>query len=257
MEYNGFKLIEMTPEKWDGKPIEMLAWNCENDTPVKTRIVDWYKNEHGHIIWCDDWRDSVCKYWNNIAEIPEEESDKQKKEIVPEYSLNDCINSLKYHFKSKNEDSTDDEIVFPSLKESYKSIIKYLDELKSLKEGRVEPTPFEDVLLAKIKVLNAENKELEDKIKSLRTERVKMADEVSSAVWKELMDRAENIDGPVNTIMAGFGFNDISDLVLNKILDYPYENKQPKEEKPNCEVGECLGNSCLGEDACNEPMIKE
>lgn len=63
-------------------------------------------------------------------------------EIVPEYSLNDCINSLKYHFKSKNEDSPDDDIVFPSLKESYESIIKYLDELKSLKEDECTKIDF-------------------------------------------------------------------------------------------------------------------
>jgi len=32
MKYNGKELIEMSPQKWvqkwDGKPREMLAWNC-------------------------------------------------------------------------------------------------------------------------------------------------------------------------------------------------------------------------------------
>lgn len=233
MKYNGKELIEMSPQKWvqkwDGKPREMLAWNCVNDTPVKTRIVDWYSDEHGHIIWRDDWRDGVCKYWNNVADIPNEESDKQKKEIVTKYSLNDCINSLKCHFKSKNEDSPDDEIAFPSLKESYESIIKYLDELKSLKEDRVEPTPVEDVLLTRIKVLKEENEELKAKIAPLRSERVEMADSVSSAVWKELMDRAKTIEGSVNTTMAGFSFNDISDIVLNKIMEHKPIDKPEKK----------------------------
>lgn len=154
---------------------------------------------------------------------------KQQTEMVTEYSLNDCINSLKYHFKSKNEDSPDDEIAFPSLKESYESIIKYLDELKSLKEDRVEPTPVEDVLLTRIKVLKEENEELKAKIAPLRSERVEMADSVSSAVWKELMDRAKTIEGPVNTTMAGFGFNDISDIVLNKIMEYKPIDKPKKK----------------------------
>lgn len=71
--------------------------------------------------------------------------------------------------------------------------------------------------------------ELKAKIKSLRAERHEMASAVSNAVWKELMDRAKNIEGPVNTSMVGFGFNDISDVVLNKILDYKPEDKPVKK----------------------------
>ena len=73
--------------------------------------------------------------------------------------------------------------------------------------------------------LKAENTELKARIESLCVERGKMASEVSSAVWKELMNRAKDIDGPVNTRMAGFGFNDISDIVLNKIIEYEPEKK--------------------------------
>ena len=76
-----------------------------------------------------------------------------------------------------------------------------------------------------IENLKAENDELKAKIKTLSDERIKMAYSVSSAVWNELMDRAKNIEGPVNTSMAGFGFNDISDIVLNKIIDYKPEKK--------------------------------
>lgn len=76
-----------------------------------------------------------------------------------------------------------------------------------------------------IEKLKAENNKLKANIKSLKDERIKMADSVSSAVWNELMERAKNIEGPVNTSMAGFGFNDISDIVLNKIIDYKPEKK--------------------------------
>lgn len=70
MKYNGKELIEMSPEKWDGNLRTMLVWDCVNDnTPLKARIVDWYKNGQGHVIW----RDVSCKYWNYCAELPEEE----------------------------------------------------------------------------------------------------------------------------------------------------------------------------------------
>lgn len=238
MKYNGKELIEMYPQKWvqkwDGKPREMLAWNCENDTPVKTRIVDWYKNEHGHVIWRDDWRDSVCKYWNNVAEIPEEESDTQKKEIVPEYSLNDCINSLKYHFKSKNEDSPDDEIAFPSLKESYKSIIKYLDELKSVKEEN-------SVLNAKLEAFGELHKVAEfvqTKILEYKSEN-KPVKKLRRMTYKELDEWLEQGKGVVR----------IADNVSYKI-SYDCEDR-------NKEVNDAYKICGWAEDTWHEPMVEE
>lgn len=252
MEYNGKELIEMSPEKWDGKLRTMLVWNCVNDTPIKARIVEWYKNEHGHIIW----RDVSCKFWNYCAEISEGEP---RLEIYPRW---DFVEIIMKTIQERNGSFTIPKRAVEQMREIEKACGIVYEKNKKLKEeneklkNEVNELKNSSSYLVYGEMCNEQNK-LKEKIKSLRTERVKMADEVSSAVWKELMDRAENIDGPVNTRMAGFGFNDISDIVLNKILDYPYENKQPKEEKPNCEVGECLGNSCLGEDACNEPMIKE
>lgn len=77
-----------------------------------------------------------------------------------------------------------------------------------------------------IENLKAENDELKARIKTLRVERGEMANAVSSAVWKELMDRAEQnkVIGSLQ-LPAGFGFNDISDIVLNKIIDYKPEKK--------------------------------
>lgn len=74
--------------------------------------------------------------------------------------------------------------------------------------------------------LKAENEKLKAKIKSLSVERGKMANAVSNAVWKELMERAHK-DSSIGIIRlpAGLGFNDISDIVLNKIIDYESEKK--------------------------------
>lgn len=83
--------------------------------------------------------------------------------------------------------------------------------------------------------LRQENDDLKARIKSLRVERGKMANAVSGAVWKELMTRAKNNNdliiitpegGPGK---VGFGFNDIADLVRNKIIDYESENPSDKK----------------------------
>lgn len=74
--------------------------------------------------------------------------------------------------------------------------------------------------------LEAENRELKEEIKSLKAERVEMANAVSSAVWEELMNRAKKYeDSDTHTSLPGFLFNDISDIVLNKILDYKAKKK--------------------------------
>lgn len=93
--------------------------------------------------------------------------------------------------------------------------------------------------------LKADNEKLAATIKTLKADRREMANTVSSAVWRELMDRAKNIEGPINTSIVGFGFNDISDVVLNKILDYKSENKTGKGRNLNLTVGKwykCYAN---------------
>lgn len=71
-----------------------------------------------------------------------------------------------------------------------------------------------------IEKLKEENADLKSRIKELCVERGKMANAVSGAVWKELMDRVEDIAEPDR-----IGLNEISDIVLNKILQYKAENK--------------------------------
>lgn len=78
--------------------------------------------------------------------------------------------------------------------------------------------------------LKAENKRLKDKIESLKFDSIKMADSVSSAVWNELMERVANQESLISVKMPnGLGFNDISDIVLNKILNYKSDNKPEKK----------------------------
>lgn len=74
---------------------------------------------------------------------------------------------------------------------------------------------------SEIENLKAENDELKAKIKTLSDERIKMADSVSNAVWKEMMERVAKQESLISVKMPnGLGFNDISDIVLNKIIDY-------------------------------------
>lgn len=83
---------------------------------------------------------------------------------------------------------------------------------------------------SEIENLKAENDELKAKIKTLSDERIKMANAVSGAVWKELMERVANQESLISVKMPkGLGFNDISDIVLNKILNYKSDNKSEKK----------------------------
>lgn len=227
MKYKGIELIEMLPENWDGKTREMLVWDDTSKNPYKKIIIGYFP---GCFPQSSYWKSTDDCSWRHCAEIPTEE-------IVTEYSLNDCINSLKEHFKSKNEDSPDDEIAFPSLKESYKSIIKYLDELKLLKEGRVEATPFEDVLLAIIKVLKAENKELKEKIKSENKPKKKLR----RMTYKELSEWLAKGNGQYKD--GNFG-------------SFRTELVYCKNEENTIVDNDCLIRG-FNEDTWHEPLIEE
>lgn len=330
MKYNGKELIEMPTVQWDGQTRQMLVWNDDDDSCNLAYVIGYKHTQvmkHGFLYYDRVWVCSDGKSWSNCAEIPNDESNEK-------FSIDYIIKTL--------TERTQDEYWMPF----DNCIVEYLKELKELKieneklKNEVKELKNSSSYLVYGEMCNEQNK-LKEQVKSLRADRFNMASEVSSAVWKELMNRAKNIDGPVNTTMAGFGFNDISDIVLNKILDYKYEHKQSKEGKPNlkvgkwyycykdlsvpdavrscfvpvaiegnfvfdgkffvvpnaslivdddyvtydlnttikyeastfdkieelrekkpnkmndCEVGKWLSNTCLDEDACNEPMIKE
>jgi hypothetical protein len=218
MTYNEIELTEMTPEKWGGKTREMLVWDDNSKNPLKRIIIGYLPgNSSG---WMATY--SSCS-WQHCAEIPKEESNEK-------FSIDYIIKTL--------TERTQDEYWMPF----DNCIVEYLKELKELKveneklKTEVNELKNSSSYLVYGEMCNEQNK-LKDEIKSLRADRFNMASEVSSAVWKELMDRAKNFEWPINTTMAGFGFNDISDIVLNKILDYKYEHKQSKEGKPNLKVG--------------------
>lgn len=216
MKYYGKELIEMEPENWNGKTREMVVWNDVYNyiTPITQKVCGY---DPIHLVWKIAGSETV---WKHCAEIPKESTVMDKIEQLE--SENDRINKLLWScFLSKTEFT-----MFKNKIDENTQIIKSLKESDGLNEECIsfltnKIHEFADV----IQKLNDENDELKAKIKSLLVERIKMADSVSSAVWNELMERAKNIEGPVNTSMAGFGFNDISDIVLNKIIDYKPEKK--------------------------------
>lgn len=100
----------MTPEKWSGIRKFMLVWNFNIDTmPQQREVVEWYKNEHGYVIW----RDVYNTYWNYCAEIPKE---------APDYSIDDLIKMI----TKRCEDTS----WFPA----DSCIVEYLKSHKELKE---------------------------------------------------------------------------------------------------------------------------
>lgn len=303
----------MTTDKWDGKTRKMLVW-FDNCLKIYKEYIVGYSRKGG-------WVNSDGDKYPHCADIPYYESNEKF--------------SIDYIIKTISE-RTQDEYWIPF----DNCIVEYLKELKELKvengklKNGVKELKNSSSYLVYGEMCNEQNK-LKEQVKSLRDDRFKMASEVSSAVWKELTNRAKNIDGPVNTTMGGFGFNDISDIVLNKILDYKSENKpnlkvgkwyycykdlripnavrsccvptaiegyfvfdgkffvvpneslivdddyvtydlnttikyeastfdkieELREKKPHkindSWVGECLSNTCVDEDACNEPIIKD
>lgn len=131
MKYNGIKLTEMTPEKWDGNRKFMLVWRFNNDTmPQQREVVEWYKNEHGYVIWRDVYND----YWHHCAEIPKEAQDTK-------YSIDDCIETI---------ESFIDRSSISSWQDLYRKIITYLRSFKELKEEN-------EKLKDKVKALNSSN----------------------------------------------------------------------------------------------------
>lgn len=228
MKYNGEELIEITAEKWDGKTRQMLVWNG-NDSCHLAYVVGYkhtHTTKHGFIEYDVEWLSTDGYYWQHCADIPNNESNEK-------FSIDYIIKTL--------TERTQDEYWMPfdnCIVEYLKSLKEIKEENEKLKKESIARKESEEDFKWERDKYKKESEELKEYIKSLRADRVKMADEVSSAVWKELMSRAKNIEErPINTAMVGFGFNDISDLVLNKILDYTSENKQPKEDKPNLKVG--------------------
>lgn len=65
MKYKGKELVEMTPEKWDGKTRDMLVWDTEKYAPVINTIVGYTTN--------GQWLNTIGDESNHCAEIPNQE----------------------------------------------------------------------------------------------------------------------------------------------------------------------------------------
>lgn len=85
MKYNGKELVEMTPEKWDGKTRKMLVWD-DGDTKCYRAYIVGYTNStfkkpcHEWLAGENGWSNGP---WQHCAEIPDEE----KVETIEELSL--------------------------------------------------------------------------------------------------------------------------------------------------------------------------
>lgn len=150
-----------------------------------------------------------------------------------DYSIDDLIKAIADRCENTAWFPADSCIVeylksVKTLKDENESLKRVVSDLKNSCSYQVYGTMCDTTakLEEKISKLKDDNEKLAATIKTLKSDRREMANAVSSAVWRELMDRSKNIEGPINTSIVGFGFNDISDVVLNKILDYKSENKQ-------------------------------
>lgn len=68
MQYNGKDLVEMLPEKWDGKSRKMLVWRNDNDITPKERMVCGYDPIHSGWLAAE-----TLVVWSHCADIPKAE----------------------------------------------------------------------------------------------------------------------------------------------------------------------------------------
>lgn len=189
MQYKGKELIEMLPENWDGKSRNMLVW-CDDTKPIH-RIVCGY--DPIHCVWLVAETQAV---WKHCAEIPTEAEEDVMKLLI------------------------DNENEILELKAENEKLKTKVNELKNSCSYQVysdmwnEKAKFE----GKIANLEKENQELKEKNKLLRAERHEMADSVSRAVWKELMEKTA-LDN-FNTASPGFRISIISQIVFDNVLKY-------------------------------------
>lgn len=209
----------MTTDKWDGKTRKMLVW-FDNCLKIYKEYIVGYSRKGG-------WVNSDGDKYPHCADIPYYESNEKF--------------SIDYIIKTISE-RTQDEYWIPF----DNCIVEYLKELKELKvengklKNGVKELKNSSSYLVYGEMCNEQNK-LKEQVKSLRDDRFKMASEVSSAVWKEVTyDLNTTIKYEAST------FDKIEEL------------REKKPHKINDSwVGECLSNTCVDEDACNEPIIKD
>lgn len=201
MKYNGIELEEMTSEKWDGKSREMLVWVSGDKEPKIKRVIGFDK---GFAIGFKIGEDDYYLAYDHCAEIPTEAEEDTMKLLI------------------------DNENEILKLKEENEKLKAKVNELKNSCSYQTYCGMCNVKVKLEDKIENLEK----EKNKLLSAERYEMASAVSSAVWKELMDRAHK-DSYIGVpqMPTGFGFNDISDIVLNKIIDYKPENMSKKKTR--------------------------
>lgn len=71
MTYNGFELVEMTTEDWNGKSREMLVWDDDSPSLYKKLVIGYHPHDN---CWMSDNGD----FWHHCADIPNEKQNIDK-----------------------------------------------------------------------------------------------------------------------------------------------------------------------------------
>lgn len=94
MKYKGKELIEMTPEKWDGKSREMLVWN-DYDTKFTLALVCGFTIKGHPIADTGNYKkENWYKHFNVFqycAEIPKDEPAEILEELLETTSFEDAL----------------------------------------------------------------------------------------------------------------------------------------------------------------------
>lgn len=96
MKYDGKELIEMTPEKWDGKSRRMLIWDDGSSSPYK-KIVVGYNPANNYWMTDDGW----C--WQHCAEFPKEKPNQEQNvdEMIKVLNAYKAGKKIEYRIKDK------------------------------------------------------------------------------------------------------------------------------------------------------------
>lgn len=144
MKYKDKELVEMTPEKWDGKTREMLVWDTEKYAPVINTIVSYTTN--------GQWLNTIGDESNHCAEIPKELTvDELKAQIE---RLKEDTKNLSDGWNAEIEANNELKKENAALKEKIKSLCVERDKmaksvsadlLVELTERCIGAKPFDDL----------------------------------------------------------------------------------------------------------------
>ena len=142
--------------------------------------------------------------------------------------IKELENKIKEINEEKNKDNNIIEEKNKKLMKDIESLNKEIKKLNKNNEELQKTIKDKDNIISKY---NIELKELEDKLQKISNKDIiKYADNYSHEIWRKLMDNFENIKD------YHIGCNDVSDIVLNAIIDaYNWLEKQGEQKETLCD----------------------